>query len=113
MPVITAYYQGSHITQSGDRNTATATQNGDNQISRVTQTALIGGAVAGTTNEATINQEGNLNSSIAIQNDMLAMPNADNTLTVTQTNIGMVVGTGNASQATQNGSNTHTIIQNN
>jgi hypothetical protein len=105
------YLQGSHITQAGDRNFAQATQNGDNQSSTITQTALAGGGVVGLTNEASITQTGNLNLSFAVQDDMLMGASADNNLNVTQTNATTI--NGNWSEVTQNGANDHTITQNN
>jgi len=111
LPMV-SYLQGSHITQTGDRNSSTVLQNGDNQSSRVTQTAAIGGAVLGATNEATILQNGENNISEAFQNDW-TMTDADNTLMVSQTNTMVLAGPGSSSLVTQNGTNTHTITQNN
>ena len=110
VPVIGVVLQTVLTDQEGDRNFANVNQTGDNNYSTIEQDAGFGGGVGMGlfTNEATVMQSGDLNTAIITQGDMGA-PNADNTLTLTQTNL--VGGNGNTFGMTQSGSSTLTATQ--
>jgi hypothetical protein len=107
----TGFLQGSHITQTGDRNFAGALQIGDNQISRITQTALAGNTSMFSPNVVESDQRGEFNSSVISQNDFGGTPDADNYTDVIQTNFtGMG---GNSNIISQSGQNLHLVTQGN
>jgi hypothetical protein len=105
----TGYLQGNHVTQTGDRNVAVTDQQGDNQISRITQTALAGNTSMGAPNDVALEQNGNFNSSIINQNDLGGIPDASNLVMTDQTN-NQTFG-GNLSIISQSGQNNHNVLQ--
>jgi hypothetical protein len=108
---ITGYLQGSHITQTGVDNFADSSQQGANQISRITQTALTGNPSGGmaATNIVINLQVGNFNSSIINQNDSGSGPDASNQVNTLQIN-NQTFG-GNLSEISQSGQNNHNVLQ--
>jgi hypothetical protein len=107
----TGFLQGNHITQTGDRNVVSTNQLGDNQISRITQTALAGNTSIGAPNLVFVDQDGEFNSSVISQNDLGGTPDANNYTDVIQTNFtGMG---GNSNIISQSGQNFHLVTQGN
>ena len=105
----TGYLQGSHITQTGELNIAQAVQFGDNQISRITQTALANNPDLLYNNAAFLDQRGDFNSSIINQSDLGGTPDAANVTFVNQSNFtGMG---GNSNIVSQSGQNFHDVDQ--
>ena len=105
----TGFLQGSHITQTGDRNFAGAFQVGDNQISRITQTALAGNTIMAAPNLVILDQDGEFNSSVISQNDLGGTPDANNYTMLVQNNFtGMG---GNSNIISQSGQNYHLVTQ--
>jgi hypothetical protein len=110
VPVVPPYFQGSEVTQTGDRNMSFATQTGDNNRIVITQSAEMGGIVGGFTNEATVTQLGEMNSSVINQMDSApGAMDANNSYTLSQTNT--VGGPGNFDSVTQTGASTWSTVQ--
>jgi hypothetical protein len=105
----TGFLQGSVITQTGDRSMTAVTQTGDNNRAVVIQNADVGGSVIGFTNEATIMQTGEKNIMSLTQDDSVVGLDADNTLSLEQTNL--VGGPGNSFTMSQVGASSWSSVQ--
>jgi hypothetical protein len=105
----TDYLQGSVITQTGDRSMTAVTQTGDNNRAVVIQNAEVGGSVSGFTNEATIMQTGEKNIMSLTQDDSVVGMDANNTLSLEQTNL--VGGPGNSFTMSQVGASSWSSVQ--
>lgn len=112
IPVHTSLFlQGNLVHQTGSYNFSKVEQYGDNQRSDVIQEAFGGGVAADPyTNEANVLQNGEMNWSIIRQKDAIGI-DANNTATVTETNL--VSGPGNLSTANQFGANSVVVNQTN
>jgi hypothetical protein len=85
------------------------TQTGDNNRAVVIQNADVGGSVIGFTNEATIMQTGEKNIMSLTQDDSVVGLDADNTLSLEQTNL--VGGPGNSFTMSQVGASSWSSVQ--
>ncbi|GEQ85724.1 hypothetical protein ULMS_12320 [Patiriisocius marinistellae] len=103
------YLNRSTVMQRFRRNFSDVAQNGDNNDSSVNQSSTLNSTPM--TNEAYIVQDGDLGTSVLVQNNLNNSLRGDNTATVMQTN--MVNGLGNMNTATQLGANTATVTQTN